>query len=72
MAIAGHKCTTGKMRFGTRKECTICSKREFASRLALMMAEAGQIGLLKTMHSLHAATQECGWEIADQIKKEPA
>lgn len=37
---------------------------DFASRLALMHVEAGNLGLYATMHKIHEAVQQVGWEIA--------
>ena len=39
--------------------------KDFTSRLVLIKAEAGRLGLLKTMRSLDGATNTTGWEQAD-------
>ena len=38
--------------------------KDFTSRLVLIKAEAGRLGLLKTMHALDGATNATGWEQA--------
>lgn len=40
-------------------------RRGFASRLAGMKAEAGALGLYRTLHALDNATSTVGWEITD-------
>ncbi len=45
-------------------------RKEFASRLTLVMNEAMRLGLYRTMHKLHDAVREVGWELADIAKKE--
>jgi hypothetical protein len=40
-------------------------RKEFASRLSLMLVEAGQLGLYATMQKIHASVRQVGWEIAD-------
>jgi hypothetical protein len=39
--------------------------KDFTSRLVILKAEAGRLGLLKTMHALDGATNATGWEQAD-------
>lgn len=39
--------------------------KDFTTRLVRIKAEAGRLGLLKTMHSLDGATNTTGWEQAD-------
>ena len=39
--------------------------RDFTTRLVLMKAEAGRLGLLRTMHNLDLATNITGYEQAD-------
>lgn len=41
---------------------------DFILRLVQMKAEAGQLGLLQTMHAMDKATQAVGWEFANIIK----
>ncbi len=43
---------------------TTAEQQEFASRLALMMNEAGKLRLYRTMHKIHDAVRAVGWEIA--------
>ena len=45
-------------------------REEFASELAFVMNKAMRLGLYRTMHKLHDAVREIGWEMADQIAKE--
>jgi hypothetical protein len=40
------------------------AQKEFASRLALMQIEAGKVGLYATMHKIHEAIKQVGYEIA--------
>lgn len=42
---------------------------DFQVRLAMLKAEAGQLGLYKTMHKLDAALKEVGFELADKVLK---
>jgi len=39
---------------------------EFASRLALMQVEAGRLGLYVTMHKIHEAIKQVGYEMAGE------
>lgn len=39
-------------------------QRDFARRLALLHAEAGRIELYATMHKIHEAVKQVGYEIA--------
>jgi hypothetical protein len=41
-------------------------QKEFASRLALMHAEAGKLGLYVTMHKIHEAVKQVGYEMAGE------
>lgn len=41
------------------------ARLDLAARLAAMKAEAGKLGLWKTLQALDAATNAVGWEIAD-------
>jgi hypothetical protein len=41
-------------------------QKEFASRLALMHVEAGQLGLYVTMHKIHEAVKQVGYEMAGE------
>lgn len=42
------------------------TKRDFAVKLAMLMAEAGNLGLYKTMQQLHEAVRIVGWELAEK------
>jgi hypothetical protein len=39
-------------------------RANFASRLALMHIEAGRLGLYVTMHKIHEAVKQVGYEMA--------
>ena len=41
---------------------------KFARRLALMHAEAGELGLYITMNKIHLAIQEVGFEIEKKME----
>ncbi len=43
--------------------------RNFPLEVVKLKSKAGKLGLYKTMHSLEAATQEVGYEIAEKIEK---
>lgn len=43
-------------------------RQEFVNKLTFAMNEAGQLGLYRTMHKLHEAVREVGWEIAGQME----
>lgn len=40
-------------------------RRRLCETLILAKAEAGRVGLWKTMHALNTATDAIGWEVAD-------
>jgi hypothetical protein len=48
-----------------RKRVWLAKVKDFTTRLVLMKAEAGRLGLLKTMHSMDRATNTTDWEQAD-------
>ena len=39
--------------------------QDFITKLCLMKAEAGKLGLFRTMHDLEKPQQTVGWEVAD-------
>ena len=41
---------------------------EFLARLTSMHAEAGRLGLLRTVHRLHDTVREAGWEFEEMIR----
>lgn len=49
----------------TNEQQTIKERHQFANELPLVMHRAGQLGLWRTMHKLHDAVRELGWELAD-------
>lgn len=42
---------------------------DYLSRLSLFQAEAGKLGLFKTMHALHEANRVGGSELAEHVEK---
>lgn len=42
-------------------------QQQFACQLAAMKAEAGRLGLWRTMHAMDAALLEVGFEIGDSL-----
>lgn len=68
---AGEAAVVDSLRdMGLATEAPDSEHKEFAAKLTLMMNEAGQRGLMRTMHALHEAGQACGWEMAEQLKAE--
>lgn len=53
---------------GQAKQPTIGDRQDFLPRLSLLQAEAGQLGLFKTMHALHEANRVGGFELAAAIE----
>ena len=41
---------------------------DFAVSLSRLMIRAGQVGLFRTMHKVHEAVRECGYEMAENIE----
>jgi hypothetical protein len=39
-------------------------KRDFVIRLTMLHAEAGRLGLFSTMHKIHEAVKQLGYELA--------
>lgn len=50
----------------------LINDQDFAVRLSYMMAEAGQLGLFRTMQALHEAVRQVGWELAEQPTRDRA
>lgn len=50
-------------------QASLVDAHDFVRRLVEMKAEAGRIGLFRTMQKLDAATQEVGYELAEHIEK---
>lgn len=46
-------------------------QRDFAVKLVAVKAEAGQLGLWKTLQALEAAVTEVGWELAEKLGDKP-
>lgn len=51
------------------KLASLGALREFAAKVVALKAEAGEIGLLKTMHALEPAVTEVGEEIAELLTR---
>jgi hypothetical protein len=58
-----------KQKTGSPLSVPFKKQQAFASKLALLMNEAGEVGLYKTMHQIHEAVRIVGYELEYLMKK---
>lgn len=53
----------------TREQKENMARQAFCAELPLVMERAGRLGMFRTMHKLHEAVKEVGYEWADLLAK---